>query len=49
MTTTLIRNLFLGIAAIPFIYFSLALLSSLRFFLAAPAETDEKRRVRATD
>jgi ceramide glucosyltransferase len=42
MTTTLIHNPFLVIAAIPFIYFSLALISSLRFFLAAPDDVDEK-------
>src|SRR5277367_248261 len=41
MTTTLTQTLFLGIAAIPFIYFSLALVSSLLFFLEAPAETNE--------
>src|SRR5277367_3673380 len=42
MTTTLTQTLFLGIAAIPFIYFSLALVSSLLFFLEAPAEADEE-------
>ena len=41
MTTTLTQTLFLGIAAIPFIYFSLALVSSLLFFLQAPAEATE--------
>src|SRR5271154_6636314 len=38
MTTTLTQTLFLGIAAIPFIYFSLALFSSLLFFLERRAE-----------
>jgi ceramide glucosyltransferase len=42
MTTTLTQTLFLGIAAIPFVYFSLALVSSLLFFLEAPAEADEE-------
>src|SRR5271170_2966960 len=41
MTTTLTQTLFLGIAAIPFIYFSLALVSSLLFFLETPAEEEE--------
>jgi ceramide glucosyltransferase len=43
MTTILIRNLLLGIAAIPFIYFTLVLISTMRFFLAAPAEGDQER------
>ena len=42
MTTTLTQTLFLGIAAIPFIYFSLALVSSLLFFLETPDEADEE-------
>ena len=42
MTTCLVRNLFLGIAAIPFIYYVIAIFSSLRFFLTARAKTDEK-------
>src|SRR5271166_5338336 len=42
MTTTLTQTLFLGIAAIPFIYFSLALVSSLLFFLEAPDEADKE-------
>jgi ceramide glucosyltransferase len=42
MTTALIRNLFLGIAAIPSIYYTIALFSCVRFFLAARAEADEK-------
>jgi ceramide glucosyltransferase len=40
MTTLLMRDVFLGIAAIPFIYYALAIFSSLRFFLAARAKTD---------
>src|SRR5271168_2732815 len=43
MTTLLIRDVFLGIAAIPFIYYALAIFSSLRFFLATgavPARAD---------
>src|ERR1700761_5540254 len=43
MTTILVRNLLLGIAAIPFIYFTLVLISTMRFFLAAPAEGNEER------
>jgi ceramide glucosyltransferase len=43
MTTTLIRDPILGIAAIPFIYYTLALVSTVRFFLAKPTETDEER------
>ena len=38
MTTILIRNLLLGIAAIPFIYYTLVLVSTLRFFVAVPAQ-----------
>src|SRR5271156_5461945 len=41
MTTLLIRDVFLGIAAIPFIYYALAIFSSLRFFLATRAKTDK--------
>src|SRR5271170_1385901 len=33
MTILLLRDVFLGIAAIPFIYYGLAIFSSLRFFL----------------
>src|SRR5277367_3052236 len=40
MTTHLTRDVFLGIAAIPFIYYAIAVFSSLRFFLAAKAKTD---------
>jgi ceramide glucosyltransferase len=40
MTTVLTRDIFLGIAAIPFIYYAIAIFSSLRFFLAAKAKTD---------
>jgi ceramide glucosyltransferase len=40
MTTLLTRDVFLGIAAIPFIYYAIAIFSSLRFFLAAKAKTD---------
>jgi ceramide glucosyltransferase len=42
MTTDLMQNLFLGIAAIPSIYYVIALFSSVRFFLAAPSKADEK-------
>ncbi len=38
MTILLLRDVFLGIAAIPFIYYGLAIFSSLRFFLATPAK-----------
>lgn len=41
MTTLLTRNVFLGIAAIPFIYYAIAFFSSLRFFLTTRAKTDE--------
>src|SRR4030081_204738 len=41
MTTLLMRDVFLGIAAIPFIYYALAIFSSLRFFFASRAETDK--------
>jgi ceramide glucosyltransferase len=41
MTIRLLRDVFLGIAAIPFIYYGLAIFSSLRFFLATPAKADE--------
>jgi ceramide glucosyltransferase len=34
------RNVFLGIAAIPFIYYALAIFSSLRFFSATRAKAD---------
>jgi ceramide glucosyltransferase len=37
MTILLLRDVFLGIAAIPFIYYALAIFSSLRFFLATRA------------
>ena len=43
MTTGLLRNLLLGIAAIPSIYYIIALFSSVRFFLEAPAGADERR------
>jgi ceramide glucosyltransferase len=39
MTTLLTRNVFLGIAAIPFIYYAIAIFSSLRFFLTTRAKT----------
>lgn len=42
MTIGLIRNLLLGIAAIPSIYYILALFSSVRFFLTASAEAREE-------
>jgi ceramide glucosyltransferase len=41
MTIRLLRDVFLGIAAIPFIYYGLAIFSSLRFFLATPAKAHE--------
>ena len=41
MTTLLMRDVFLGIAAIPFIYYALAIFSSLRFFLTTRAKEDE--------
>jgi len=41
MTTHLTRDVFLGIAAIPFIYYAIAIFSSFRFFLAAGAKTDK--------
>ncbi len=40
MTTALTRDVFLGIAAIPFIYYAIAIFSSLRFFVAAKAKKD---------
>ncbi len=39
MTILLWRDVFLGIAAIPFIYYALAIFSSLRFFLTTRAKT----------
>ncbi|HTZ90187.1 MAG TPA: glycosyltransferase [Alloacidobacterium sp.] len=42
MTAHLVRNLFLGISAIPSIYYAIALVSVVRFFQAAPAEAEEK-------
>jgi ceramide glucosyltransferase len=44
MTTVLIRNLFLGFAAIPTIYYTIAIVSSIRFFRAATAKSDEANR-----
>src|ERR1700693_1954405 len=41
MTTLLTRDVFLGVAAIPFIYYAIAIFSSLRFFLAAGAKRDK--------
>jgi len=38
MTTILIRDLFLGIAAVPFIYFTLVIVSTVRFFLASSSD-----------
>ena len=38
MTILLVRDVFLGIAAIPFIYYGLAIFSSLRFFLTTRAK-----------
>src|SRR6202162_4466455 len=41
MTILLLRDVFLGIAAIPFIYYAIAIFSSLRFFLTTRAKVDE--------
>src|SRR5277367_6012138 len=41
MTTVLIRNLFLGFAAIPAIYYTIAIVSCVRFFRAATVKADE--------
>src|SRR5271154_2176062 len=41
MTILLLRDVFLGIAAIPFIYYAIAIFSSLRFFLTTRAKTDK--------
>src|SRR5882757_8961629 len=41
MTTLPIRDVFLGIAAIPLIYYALAIFSSLRFFLTTRAKPDK--------
>jgi ceramide glucosyltransferase len=41
MTTHLTRDVFLGIAAIPFIYYAIAVFSSLRFFVVAGAKKDK--------
>src|SRR5271156_1139216 len=41
MTILLLRDVLLGIAAIPFIYYGLAIFSSVRFFLATPAKVGE--------
>ena len=41
MTILLLRDVFLGVAAIPFIYYGIAIFSSLRFFLATPAKVGE--------
>src|SRR5271156_4100323 len=41
MTTVLIRNLFLGVAAIPAIYYIIAIFSCIRFFRAATVKADE--------
>src|ERR1700692_4428676 len=38
MTILLWRDVFLGIAAIPFIYYAIAIFSSLRFFLTTRAK-----------
>jgi ceramide glucosyltransferase len=42
MTTVLIRNLFLGISAIPSIYYTIALVSSVKFFRSARVKTEAK-------
>jgi ceramide glucosyltransferase len=44
MTTVLIRDLFLGFATIPAIYYTIAIVSCVRFFRAATAKADEKSR-----
>jgi ceramide glucosyltransferase len=41
MTTLLTRDVFLGIAAIPFIYYAIAIFSSLRFFVTTRGKTDK--------
>lgn len=41
LATALIRNLFLGISAIPSIYYIIALISSVKFFRIAPSEDEE--------
>jgi ceramide glucosyltransferase len=41
MTTFITRDVFLDIAAIPFIYYAIAIFSSLRFFLMRRAKTDK--------
>lgn len=41
MTSALIRNLFLGISAIPSVYYTIAIVSIVRFFRAATADTEE--------
>jgi ceramide glucosyltransferase len=41
MTTFTTRDVFLDIAAIPFIYYAIAIFSSLRFFLMRRAKTDK--------
>jgi ceramide glucosyltransferase len=41
MTILLLRDVFLGIAAIPFIYYALAIFSSLRFFLTTRTKVDK--------
>jgi ceramide glucosyltransferase len=42
MTTILLRNLVLGLAAIPFIYYVLAIVSSLRFFRSKRADLNDE-------
>jgi ceramide glucosyltransferase len=41
MTTLFVRDVFLGIAAIPFIYYALAIFSSSRFFLTIRTDESE--------
>jgi ceramide glucosyltransferase len=41
MTILLLRDVLLGVAAIPFIYYGLAIFSSLRFFLATRAKVSK--------
>jgi ceramide glucosyltransferase len=44
MTIVLTRNLFLGLAAIPAIYYTIAIVSSLRFFRMATTKASEASR-----
>ena len=41
--SALIRDLFLGVCAIPSIYYTIALVSSVNFFRSAPGDAEQKR------